>query len=142
MTVPVVQSYPLDDSVRVTLDGSGNGNARWTPGLTASGVANAGGASPGRNSGFNVTVTGVSAKVSTNIAEAEASTYVSYGTQKFNPVDDFQGQTQTGSTGDTCTINTGALRPGDWVTTVWSGGDPGAIASMKIFGTVNPPGSV
>lgn len=141
MTTPAIQSYPLDDSVRVTLDGSGNGTARWTPGLTSGGQVSTGGASPGRNSGFSTNVTGVSARVSTNTLEAQASTYVSFGTQSVNTVDDFQGQTQTGSTGDTCTINTGPLRPGDWVTTVWTGGDPGATASMKIFGTVNPPGS-
>lgn len=141
MTTPAIQSYPLDDSVTVILDGSGNGVAKWTPGQTSSGVANAGGASPGRNSGYSASVTGVGVSVLTNVAEAEASCYVSFGIQSATAAD-FQGQTQTGSTGDTCTVNTGNLRPGDWVTVKWSGGDAGALATMKLFGTVNPPGNM
>jgi hypothetical protein len=134
------QSYSLNDSVAVTLNGSGNGTARWTPGQSTGNVANAGGAQPGRNSGYSAAVTGVGVSVATNVAEAQASCYVSFGIQSNGP-NDFQGQTQTGSTGDTCTINTGNLRPGDWITVVWKGGDAGAIATMKLFGTVNPPGA-
>lgn len=129
----------LNDSVAVKLDGSGNGTARWTPGQSASGVANAGGATPGRNSGFTANVTGVAVSVATNTAEAQCSVYVSFGIQSQTP-NDFQGQTQIGSTGDTCTVNTGDLRPGDWVTAVWKGGDANQLATMKIFGTANPPG--
>lgn len=132
-------SYPLTDSVSVTLDGSGNGVALWTPGLTGTGVRSAGGASPGRNSGLTASVTGVSVSVATNTKEAEATAYVSFGIQSTGQ-NDFQGQTQSGSTGDTCTINTGDLRPGDWITVKWQAGDPGQIATMKILGTINPPG--
>ena len=139
MTNPGLQSYPLNDSVSVILDGSGNGVARWTPGLSSPGAANAGGASPGRNSGYSASVTGVAVGVKTNVAEAECSVYISFGSQSFG-ANDFQGQTQTGSTGDTCTVNTGEIRPGDWVTASWAGGDAGALATAKIFGTVNPPG--
>jgi hypothetical protein len=141
VTTPAIQSYPLDDSVTVTLDGSGNGVAKWTPGQTASNVADAGGASPGRNSGYSANVTGVGVSVLTNVAEAQASCYVSFGIQSAT-ANDFQGQTQTGSTGDTCTVNTGALRPGDWITVKWTGGDANGVATMKLFGTVNPPGGM
>jgi hypothetical protein len=140
LTTPPVASFPAVESARVTLNGSGAGVARWTPGQGAGGAANAGGAGPGRNSGYTVSVTGVAVSVATNVAEAECSVYVSFGTQLYGP-DDFQGQTQAGSTGDTCTVNTGDLRPGDWVTAVWTGGDAGAIATAKIFGTVTPPGT-
>jgi hypothetical protein len=140
VTTPAAQSFSLNDSVSVKLDGSGNGTARWTPGLSATGVANAGGAQPGRNSGYTAGVTGVGVSVATNVAEAQASCYVSFGVQSSGP-NDFQGQTQTGSTGDTCTINTGNLRPGDWVTIKWTGGDANALATMKLFGTVNPQGA-
>lgn len=140
MTSPAIQAYPLDDSVTIRLDGSGNGVAKWTPGQTASNVANAGGAAPGRNSGFSASVTGVGVSVAANTKEATAACYVSFGIQSATP-SDFQGQTQTGSTGDTCTINTGNLRPGDWITVTWTGGDASQLATMKIFGTVNPPGA-
>lgn len=137
MTTPS-QDFNLNDSASVTLDGSGNGVARWTPGQSASGVANAGGAGPGRNSGYSATVTGVAVSVATNVAEAACSVFVSFGIQS-TTANDFQGQTQAGSTGDTCTVNTGPLRPGDWVTAKWTGGDAGQLATAKIFGTVSPP---
>lgn len=129
--------YQLVESVTVVLNGSGNGTARWTPGLRASG-ANAGGASPGRNSGYSVSLTSVAVSVATNVAEAVAKTYVSYGIQSATSYE-FIGQTQLGSTGDTCTI-TATLRPGDWVTSVWSGGDAGVVATMTVQGSATPPG--
>jgi len=133
------ESYSLtSEFVQVTLDGSGNGTARWTPGMRATG-ASAGGASPGRNSGFKAAITSINVKTSTNTLEASAKSFVSYGIQS-NSDSDFIGQTQLGSTGDTCSFSA-TLRPGDWITTVWTGGDAGAIATMKIIGDITPPGA-
>jgi hypothetical protein len=131
--------YQIVESVTAVLaGGTGTAMARWTPGLRPVG-ANAGGASPGRNSGYTVSLTSAAVSAATNVTEASAKTYVSYGIQS-NTAYEFVGQTQLGSTGDTCTI-TATLRPGDWVTTVWTGGDAGSIATMTVQGSANPPGA-
>jgi hypothetical protein len=138
--------YALEgEGATVTLNGSGNGTARWSPGQPPSGAAS-GGIGIGRTSGYTADVTAVAVSVAPApgnpviILEAQASLFVSFGIQSATP-SDFQGQTVSGSHGDTCTLTGNApLRPGDWITVTWSGGDAGALATMKIFGTVNPPG--
>jgi hypothetical protein len=132
MTFP---DLDLSEPVSVKLDGSGNGTVKISPGQAG---APGSGVGTGRNSGLLWNVTGIGVSVATNTAEAVCKTYISRGIQSAG-AGDFQGQTQTGSTGDTCTVNA-VLRPGDWITTVWSGGDPNAIATARIFGTVTPPG--
>jgi hypothetical protein len=126
--------YPLNENATVILNGSGNGTARISPGQPG---APGSGVGAGRNSGLLWNVSGIGVSVATNVKEAQASAYISYGIQSAGP-DDFQGQTQTGSTGDTCTVNA-TLRPGDWVSVTWAGGDAGAVATMRVFGTVTPP---
>lgn len=133
MTSP--SAYNLDEYATVTLNGSGGGTARISPGQAG---APGSGVGAGRNSGLLWNVDAVSVNVATAVAQAQASLYVSYGIQSNGP-NDFQGQTPTGSTGDTCTLGV-TVRPGDWITVIWTGGDPGAIATMKLFGTVTPPG--
>lgn len=133
---PAIQPYQLtDETATVILDGSGNGSAAITPGAPSPG----GGVGVGRNSGLTWDVVGVAVSVSSANNQAQCSAYVSYGIQSQTPYD-FQGQTATGSTGDTDTL-TATLKPGDWITAVWKGGDPGAIATMRVLGTVNPPGA-
>src|ERR1700689_705093 len=127
MTTP--DPGPLHESAKVTLNGSGNGTARISPGQ-AGAPGSGGGAS--RNSGLLWNVTGIGVSVATNVKEAQCSAYISYGIQSATP-DDFQGQTQTGSTGDTCTVNA-SLRPGDWITVVWAGGDAGQGETGGILG--------
>lgn len=128
-------TQPLHETAHVTLNGSGNGTARISPGQPGSPGSGVGAQ---RNSGLLWNVTGIAVSVATNTKEAQASAYISYGIQSATP-DDFQGQTQTGSTGDTCTVNA-TLRPGDWITVTWTGGDASQIATARIFGTVQPPG--
>jgi hypothetical protein len=135
MTSPGLTAFPLaDETASVTLNGSGNGQVSITPGQPARG----GGVGSGRNSGLSWSVTAVAVSVATNVSEASCSVYVSYGIQAATQ-NEFQGQTATGSTGDTDTV-TATLRPGDWITAVWSGGDPGSLATMRVYGTVTPPG--
>jgi hypothetical protein len=136
-----IQPFQLtDETVSVTLNGSGNGQAVITPGAPSPG----GGVGVGRNSGLTWDVIGVAVSVaplaghSAPVNQAQCSVYLSYGIQSATP-NDFQGQTATGSTGDTDTL-TATLKPGDWITAVWSGGDAGAIATLRVLGTVNPPG--
>jgi hypothetical protein len=133
VTTPV--SYPLSENASVKLNGSGNGTARISPGMPG---APGSGVGAGRNSGLVWNLQGVAVSVATSVAQAGAACYISYGIQAFS-ADDLQGVTVAGSTGDTCTV-TATLRPGDWVTVVWTGGDAGAIATMRVFGTVTPPG--
>jgi hypothetical protein len=126
----------LDENVSVTLDGSGNGTARISPGQAASPGSGVGAA---RYSGLTWQLSAVAVSVTTNTAEAEASCYVSRGILATG-ANELQGTTQQGSTGDTCTI-TANLLPGDWVSVVWSGGDPGSVATMRLTGTVALPGA-
>jgi hypothetical protein len=133
MTAPT--PYQLNEAFTVKLDGSGNGTARISPGQAG---APGCGVGAGRNSGLSWDVSGVAVSVLTNVKEAEASCYISYGIQSAG-ASDFQGHTQEGSTGDTCTC-TATLRPGDWITVTWSGGDAGVVATARVFGTVTPPG--
>jgi hypothetical protein len=132
MTTP---NNDLNESASVVLDGSGNGTARISPGQPG---APGSGVGASRNSGLRWNVSGVAVSVLTHVAEAVAKCFISYGIQSSTPAD-FQGQTQTGSTGDTCTVNA-TLRPGDWVTVTWAGGDPGVTATMRVFGTLDLPG--
>jgi hypothetical protein len=127
--------FQLSENATVTLNGSGDGTARISPGQPG---APGSGVGAGRNSGLMWNVTGIYVSVATNVKEAQAEAFISYGIQSQGP-DDGQGQTQTGSTGDTCTVNA-SLRPGDWVTVTWTGGDAGAVATMRVFGSVTPPG--
>jgi hypothetical protein len=142
---PASISYPLvGEAATVVLNGSGTGTARWTPGQQPPGCASAG-VGIGRTSGYSVDVDSVA--VSVGIApgntailnEAQAALCVSWGTQDAVCAAgslDFQSQTSTGSHGDTDTVGQ-TLRPGDWITVTWTGGDANALATMKIFGTVN-----
>jgi hypothetical protein len=127
-------SYQITDSVSVVLDSSGNGTARITPGQPATG----GGTGAGRSSGLTWSLSGCYVSVSTNVQEASAVAYITYGIQAFGN-QDAVGDTVTGSTGDTGSF-TATLRPGDWLTAVWTGGDAGSVATMKVLGSVNPPG--
>ena len=138
---PSVQPYQLtDETATVILDGSGDGETMITPGAPSPG----GGVGVGRNSGLTWDVVGVAVSVAPlaghtqPVNQAQCSVYVSYGIQSATAYD-FQGQTATGSSGDTDTL-TATLKPGDWITAKWTGGDPGTIATMRVLGTVNPPG--
>jgi hypothetical protein len=125
----------LNENVSVILDGSGNGSARISPGQPG---APGSGVGASRNSGLRWNVAGVAVSVATHVSESVAECLISYGIQSATQLD-FQGQTQTGSSGDTCTVSA-SLRPGDWITVTWAGGDPGAIATMRVFGTLELPG--
>ena len=133
MTTP--DPYPLHESAMVTLNGSGNGTARISPGQPG---APGSGVGASRNSGLLWNVTGVAVSVATTVANANASCFISYGVQSATP-GDLQGVTVSGSTGDTCTVNA-TLRPGDWITVTWTGGDAGKVATMRVFGSLVPPG--
>lgn len=118
----------LNESVTVVLDGSGNGTAKISP------------FGP-RNGGIVWLPSQVAVSVSTNVKEAQANLYISLGIQSID-ASNLIGQTATGSSGDTCAMPNVPLRPGDWITVVWTGGDVGGRATMRISGSVSPPGSL
>lgn len=125
MTTPASTiTADLNESASIVLDGSGNGTARLTPAGT-------------RYSGYKWQPQMCYVSVSTHALEARATTYVSYGIQSATPSDAI-GSTFTGSSGDTCTMSQN-LKPGDWVITKWTGGDPGAVATMRLTGQVTIP---
>ncbi|HEY1618005.1 MAG TPA: hypothetical protein VGG25_10330 [Streptosporangiaceae bacterium] len=115
MTVTV----PLTQYAVVTLNGQGNGTAqlgprslreKWTPSLVS---------------------------VSTNQAPAaivnQAQCQVFEGEDTTQPC--YIGGTLSGSTGDSTTNLWGPLTCGQYVYAVWTGGDPGAQAVLKVTGT-------
>lgn len=105
------RTLPLVTSVTVVLDGSGNG--------TCQGL---GPVSPGET--WAVTV--ISVRCSSNASEAIASAYLS-GV--------LLGTTTWGSTGDSDTGITQELANGQTIYATWTGGDPGATATMGLTGT-------
>lgn len=109
-----MRQLPLNAKAYVTLDGNGNGTAYTGP------------LSPGEVwSGLTVSVS-----VATNVNEATCSIY---GGAAATP-GYFADATTWGSTGDS-TTNVGTIRVGGNVFAVWTGGDPGARATVTITGT-------
>src|SRR6266566_482159 len=114
----------LNETATVTLDGAGNGIARLSP------------YGP-RNGGLSWDLTQVVVSVATIVNEAQASLYLSYGIQESSP-STLVAQTATGSSGDTCAMSQ-TIRPGDWLSVRWTGGDAGAVATFRVSGQINPP---
>lgn len=109
-----MRQLPLNAKAYATLDGNGDGTAYTGP------------LSPGEQ------WTGVTAHVSvaTNNAEAICKTYA--GAEPTPGY--FCDATTWGSTGDS-TSNVPELRVGGNVFAQWTGGDPGAVATLQVSGT-------
>lgn len=110
-------SVQLRESGRVTLDGSGNGTVAIGP-LTAREVWH-----PGQ-----VTVSANANPVN----EASCNIYAGDTAIPMN----FRDGTFSGSSGDsTDALNASEIRCGHRVIAVWSGGDPGQVATLVVTGT-------
>ena len=109
-----MRQLPLSVKAYAVLDGSGNGQASTGP------------LSPGEQwTGLTAAV-----KVATNAAEATAAIYAgAAATQGY-----FADATTWGSTGDS-TTNLPPVKVGGQVFAVWTGGDPGAQATLTVTGT-------
>jgi len=105
----------LVTAVAVTLNGSGNGTASIGP-LTAREVW---------------TLTSVACSVSTHVSEATFAVYVG---DRVYP-GGLRDQSFSGSSGDSTDRITDPIRSGWKVWGVWTGGDPGATATMSLTGT-------
>jgi hypothetical protein len=106
-----MRELPLNAKAYVTLDANGNGTASTGP------------------QSFREQWSGVVAavRVATNVNEAICSTYAPDATT-------FCDATTWGSTGDS-TQNVTTVQMGGNVFAVWSGGDPGAVATLTVTGT-------
>lgn len=120
MTTPA--QLPLNQAQSVTLDGSGNGTVRMSP--------------DGPNEHWQPVAASVSASTGAPIVnEAQCKIYAGpSATQQY-----FIDGTLSGSTGDSTTNIGGydiARTRTPYVWAVWSGGDPGASATLVLQGTV------
>jgi hypothetical protein len=111
----MAQTVPLNESVPIVLDGSGNGTARLGP------------ASHGEAWHPDTT----SVKASSNTNEAQCRIYAGDSPTDRNFIDG----TLSGSTGDSTDRVNGPIRMPNAVFAVWSGGDPTATATLRVQGT-------
>lgn len=106
----------LSESVSVQLDGSGNGTAKTGP-LSARETWQP---------------SNVHVSVSTATNEAVCNIYVGDAAQQRN----FRDATFTGSSGDSSDrVNADTVTVGAYVWAVWTGGDPGAMATLSVTGS-------
>lgn len=115
MTSPSASPLSGPPSNNVVLDGSGNGTVSVGPTRPRE----------------HWQVLGASVKVSTNNLEARCSIYV--GPQVADPY--FISTSITGSSGDSCGLGNKDIQSGQQIWAVWTGGDPGSIATLKVEGT-------
>lgn len=104
----------LPGTATVVLDGSGNGTAKVGP-IGA------------REIWFPASA---SVSVATNRAEAACRIYVGDSPIPGN----FRDGTLSGSTGDSTDRASGPIPLGSWVWAVWTGGDPGSVATLNVAG--------
>lgn len=104
----------LDQTVVITLNGSGAGTAQLGP-ISA------------LETWYPETA---SVKVATNTNEAQCTIY------KGNTatIDNFKDQTFSGSSGDATSKITGKMSTGQYIWAVWSGGDANTQASLTVSG--------
>lgn len=109
----------LDVFASVVLDASGNGTASIGPQVSESW------------DGLSVYVS-----VATAVAEAAGTLYLGSGLSAGEAL----AQTATASSGDTWASVSGdeTVQLGQKLTFAWTGGDPGALATMSVFGTRTP----
>lgn len=109
-----MRTLPINQKAYVTLDADGNGTASCGP------------LSPGE---IWETPT-VHVSVATNVNEAICQAYAGAAATPGY----FASSTTWGSTGDTCG-GLPSVRVGSNVFAVWTGGDPGSLATMSVSGT-------
>lgn len=109
-----MRTQPFTRTVSVTLNGSGAASAQTGPTLT--------------NEVWTVAVASVSASTNTNEA-----------TCKIFACGSFVDGTTWGSTGDSTSNFSAPVYGGQFVLAVWTGGDPGAVATLVVSGTRQVP---
>jgi hypothetical protein len=106
----------LNETAVTRLDGSGNGTAKVGP-ISSREVW----------SPQNVHVS-----ASSNTNEAQCEIYVGNSATQSN----FRDSTFSGSSGDASDrVNADTVKIGAWIWAVWTGGDPGATATLAVTGS-------
>lgn len=108
------RTQPFTRVATVVLDSSGNGSVATGPQLT--------------NEQWTVSTAAV--RASSHAKEARCSVYAG---------GNFADATTWGSTGDSTDSVPGPLYPGQTVAAIWTGGDPGAVATLIVNGTRTVP---
>ena len=109
-----MRTLPLTAKAYVTLDANGNGTASTGP----------------QSSGEQWDAGNAAVRVATNVNEAICSVYAGAAATAGY----FCGATTWGSTGDS-TSNVPVVKMGGSVFAVWTGGDPGQVATLTVTGT-------
>ena len=113
------RTVTLNATASVKLDGSGNGTASTGP----------------QNPGEVWTPSTVSVSCSSNASEAVCKVYAGNSATAAY----FTDGTTWGSTGDSTSNLSSPVYPGQQVFASWTGGDPGATATMTVTGTRQVP---
>lgn len=111
-----MDGQPLNLAASVKLDASGNGTAQLSPGI---------------GQVWNLTAAAVS--TSTAVLFPTCSIYVGATISPSTFVD----ATYTGNQDSTDRVNLYPLMFAETIFAVWAGGDPGAIATLSILGTLD-----
>jgi hypothetical protein len=109
---------PLNTSGRVVLDGSGSGRVTLTP-----------------NVGQRWTIRTASVRVAPSVNIPQCRLYIGGDATD----DAFIDGTYTGNLNSTDSLAAYPVSAGVKVIAVWSGGDPGAAATLSLWGTVDTP---
>lgn len=115
-------TLPLSESGEVTLDASGNGTVQIGP----------------DGSGETWLPTIASVKCSSNTAEAACKIYAGHHVSDQNYIDGTLSGSTGDSTGNIAGIQVAVTRQ-RYVWAVWTGGDPGAQATLRLSGTKEIP---
>ena len=145
-------NFPLNGELaQINLNGSGAGVITKTPGQVASGAS--GGSGAGRRSGLEWNVTAITVTVApapgnANVINAPTiAWYLSWGvlpnTANLNPADCVATSQLVPTTSGPQVVNCvfpATIIPGDWIIVTVANGDIGAQVTMRVYGTVVPPG--
>ena len=143
-------SYQLTNEVfQTALNGSGNGTIQFSPGQPPKAGCGVGAS---RKGGLtwdvtSITVTANPASGNTQVKLACAVVvYLAWGILPASPgPNDLVGNTlllptNAGPSSANCLVPV-TVQPGDWFIVTFASGDPAAVVSARVYGTVNPPGS-
>jgi hypothetical protein len=148
MTTPpaIPATAPLNEIFQQKLDGTGGATISIQPGAAASPGSGVGAS---RRGGFSWDTQAIVPSVfplAGNpgvVKSCLVSVYVSLGIQQAQQAqlvgNSTLPATASGPSSEPC-LYPGNLKPGDWITVTFAGGDIGAIATVRVFGTSNPPG--
>ena len=110
---------PLNTSASVILDANGDGVAQCGPRLP----------------GTSWQPATVAVSVATNDLEAQCNVFLGITPQAGSLI----GATSTGSTGDSDDLGGQPIWPGQQIIAQWTGGDPGSLATLSVFGEQTVP---